>query len=164
MEYVARKFSKAKWLPKPFMVTGDIAADAVTGCLRTSDNKLSLWRCANDRNSVEEVALALATTYDGPSKTDVVVFPLADLESANISVESSVGGSLIEELNERHMDAIELTSDRLSMIAQIVSRYVDREAHSYRFTLESVRQLVKTAERNGRLSKSDLKAGFQEAI
>ena len=50
MEYLVRKISEAKWKVMDFMNGDDISADAISGgCLRTYSNKLSLWKCKNDK-------------------------------------------------------------------------------------------------------------------
>ena len=67
MEFMARKFSRAKWGPEiPFeeseILTEAVPADAVTACLRTSGNRLSMWQFdVQEKQDLEEAVLALAS-------------------------------------------------------------------------------------------------------
>ena len=48
MKSLARKISRAKWEAVEAFGPHAIGADAVTPCLRTTDNALSLWECDVD--------------------------------------------------------------------------------------------------------------------
>src|SRR5688500_9623941 len=104
LDKLARKFSRAKWEKPSFIQDDDIPADAVTGCLRTIDNKLSFWECTHDSLSIEEVVLALATgpKYDTPDKMHIVVVDREELLAEGLCLVNSPGDTAVVELRSRH--------------------------------------------------------------
>src|SRR6266536_3514288 len=103
LERSARKFSRAKWERPAFISSSDIPADAITGCLKTQDNKLSLWDCADDNGSVEEAVLALATgsKYDSLEKMHITTLVIAEMKSQGLSLANTRGDTAVEDLRER---------------------------------------------------------------
>jgi hypothetical protein len=89
VEYFARKINRPKWEPKLFMGPDDIAADAVTGCLKTTGNTLSLWECSNDLADIHRIALALALGIDTDriDTIDVVLLPKSAFEGRGFTLE-----------------------------------------------------------------------------
>lgn len=65
MEYLARKFTPAKWTGSKIPEGETVSADALTADLRTTNNALSTWACDPDDRDVKEVALAFASTIIG---------------------------------------------------------------------------------------------------
>ena len=83
---LARKISLSKWRTKPYLAVDAIRADAITGCLRTRDDRLSVWRCKNDPKDVDEVFLALATGSKSSKfeTMDIVVLSENELDRAGL--------------------------------------------------------------------------------
>ncbi len=86
MSMLARKISRSKWASKPYLKPDAIRADAITNCLKTKDDRLSLWRCADDQWDVAEAFLALATgsKISKVETMDIVVLPENELEEAGL--------------------------------------------------------------------------------
>lgn len=163
---LARKISRAKWDPAEYLEEDEIRADAVTGCLRTSNDSLSWWYCEGDKQDVEEVALALAT---GPKfkrfeKIDLVVLPEADLLAHGVAAESTEGDTPIKELRSRHVNVVGLDLERLAKIARILAPRIRSNNSVFRFTKARLMTLVRTAIQDKRLDLDDLNKKLRDEL
>jgi hypothetical protein len=144
----------------------DIAADAVTGCLRTSSNALSLWVCSEDAESIEDIVLALAT---GPEKShfeavQFLVVPRVELEGIGLDLQDSSGDTLVVDLQNRHVDAVEVTLRDLTKVAHVFSQRLSKDQGYHRFTKKEVEKLVLRAIDSGRLQLADLHPQLREKL
>jgi hypothetical protein len=158
LDKLARKFSRAKWEKPSFIQDDDIPADAVTGCLRIIDNKLSFWECTHDSLSIEEVVLALATgpKYDTPDKMHIVVVDREDLLAEGLCLVNSPGDTAVVELRSRHLDMTELTLVKLVKLARITDRKVKTDANCHLFTRMQVARIIKGAISHRRIKPDEL--------
>ncbi len=164
---LARKISRAKWEPIGYLAENEIRADAISGgCLRTSGDTLSWWRCSGDEDDVAEVALALAT---GPNKTnfdkiDVVVLPEEELAVAGLTTKPEAGDTLIKDLKSRHVNVVRLDVERLAMIARILALRIRTGKNVFTFTRGKLKTLVSTAIKAERVNRNDLDEKLQEEL
>ena len=166
MNMLARKISRAKWNPKAYLAETEIRADAISGCLRTTDDKLSWWRCTDDKKNVAEVALALAA---GPKiekfeRIVVVVVPEAVLANAELASELTEGETAVKDLQSRHVDLVKLDVERLAKVARILSPRIRSDDEVFRFTRAEVINLVITAIDDERLNANDLHEELQAKL
>ena len=157
-ERSARKFSRAKWERPAFISSSDIPADAITGCLKTQDNKLSLWDCADDNGSVEEAVLALATgsKYDSLEKMHITTLVIAEMKSQGLSLANTRGDTAVEDLRERHLEVDKLTLNQLIKFAELMAANIYSNDHCFIFTRKDVARIVKTAISQQRLDGQNL--------
>ncbi len=147
-ERSARKFSRAKWERPAFISDNEIPADAITVCLRTQDNKLSLWNCEDDDRIVEEAVLALATgsKYDSLEKMHITTLVIGEMKSHGLSLSNATpGDTAVEELRERHTEVVELTLGRLTKFAELMAANIYANNHCFIFTRKDVAKIKKTA-------------------
>lgn len=165
MEHVARKFSRAKWEVLSFMDDNDIAADAITSCLKTVNNTLSFWNCTEEQSTVEEVVLALAT---GPKsrleKLHLLALSNEDLQVAGLSLRQSDGQTVVQDLRNRHVDMIELTLVKLSRVAHLMASQIRGEVKYHLFTKRKVREIVRKAISSKRVSIDNLPDQIKEDL
>lgn len=162
--YLARKITRAKWDPKGDLPDGEIAADAVTGDLRTKGNTLSFWRCHSAMNSdLEDAALAIAATWDRLDKLDLVWLATCDIQVAKLTLKETAGKTPVTDLIKRHVDLCKLDYVRLGKVAQMVAIAIGDKQHR-RFTKASVRDLLVQAVREERLSLDKLSEGLRDEI
>jgi hypothetical protein len=174
LKYLARKINRNKWNTISHDGSTDIQADALTGCLRTQSNGLSVWQCDTARSDVSEIVLAL-TLVDSKSRIDkmyVVLIDRNDIESNGISLEVTSGNTLIEGLQPRHRDLADLTMTKLCRLAQLISRQVENYdgqenaeiscLHS--FTKTQVANIIRNAINSGRVKKEQLSESIQKGI
>ena len=157
-ERSARKFSRAKWERPAFISGSDIPADAITGCLRTQDNKLSLWDCADDNGSVEEAVLALATgsKYDSLEKMHITTLVIAEMKSQGLSLANTRGDTAVEDIRERHLEVDKLTLIQLTKFAELMAANIYYNDHCFIFTRKDVARIIKTAISKQRLDGQNL--------
>ncbi len=157
---LARKISRAKWEPKGYLGDDEIRADAVTGCLRTSDDALSWWRCADDEQDVAEVALALAMPVEigkqKIDKIDVVLLQDADLVGLGLSLNPTVGIAIVDDLRSRHVDVVYFDLERLARLARLLAPRIRSETKVFTFTRSQVKALLKAALDKNRFKEDKL--------
>ena len=163
---LARKINRAKWHHREYLAETEIRADAITGCLRTTDDTLSWWRCTSDEEDVAEVALALAVgpKTDRFDKIDVVVLPRAILADAELAFESTEGETPVKDLRSRHVDLVRLDVERLAKVARILAPRIRERDNVFTYTAKTVRALVTTAIDEKRLNADDLNEKLQEKL
>lgn len=150
-EHLARKISRAKWDERDDLGAGEIAADAVTGDLRTSGNALSLWLCgAGGDSEIRSVVLALAAAGGRLDKFDIAWVPVSDVEQAGILLRSTVRETRVGGLRDRHVDACSLDAVRLARFAGILGSYI-RNGQYRRFTRAEVLGVLRESVRDGAL-------------
>jgi hypothetical protein len=174
LEYFARMINRGKWDSVSYNGLPDIQADAMTVCLRTSSNELSVWQCDTARSDVSEVvlALALADKKDRIDKMHVVLVHQNDIENDGISQKSTLGNTLVIDLRTRHRDLINLTMTKICMLARRISveveNYADQEraelSCSHSFTKTEVTNIIRNAIKDGRVKKEELPEKIKNAI
>jgi len=162
---LARKITRSKWTPKPYLSPEGIRADAITGCLRTKDDSLSLWRCTSDGHEIDQVFLALAT---GPLNSDfdtmdIVLVPENNLVEEGLIIEGIQGDTTIENLRLRHVDLVQLDLDKLGKFAKLLAARI-RESHVRRKTVAQIKELVRNALSTGILRRDELNEGLRAKI
>jgi hypothetical protein len=71
MSLLVRKIDKGKWLQTNISGGEDVSADAVTNCLRTKGNALSVWGVETEAE-IDEAVLAIVTGHQHLETIDVV--------------------------------------------------------------------------------------------
>lgn len=166
MEYLARKINRNKWPGVSNNGITDFQADAITGCLRTLNNELSVWQCDTARSDVGEVvlALALADKRDRIDKIHVALIHKDHVENDGITQKPTLGHTLVVDLCSRHRDLVNLTMTKLCLLAGRISteveNYSDKEradiSCSHSFTKKDVTDIIRNAVRAGRVKKEEL--------
>ena len=156
-EYLARKVSRAKWEPCEYITQGGIRADAITGCLRTKDDTLSLWQCQNIEDDITEVVLALSTAMERLDTINIVLLDRENLGSNGVSLQETPGNTPVAELCSRHIDIVNLDMSRLCIVANHVASKIRNNADCYTFTKTQIRKLLCKAIQEQRLKIDDLK-------
>lgn len=122
MPVLVRMISPAKWKQDSDLSSGAIAADAVTGDLRTVQNRLSFWRCVTSNPlEIERVALALAAGLERLDRLDLILLEEEDLRHRGLDIRSTPGNTPISSLRTHHVDVDQLNLSRLGSIAQLIA-------------------------------------------
>lgn len=132
--YLIRKISRAKWESNSSLLPEEIGADAITGCLRTFNNSLSVWQCGQVQREedIKEAILALAASMERIDKIDVVIIDKSALEEKGIALEPTPGNTPVEDLRDKHLDIIRLDTSRLCLIAQYIAEKIRRNTKKIR--------------------------------
>ncbi len=164
MDHLARKINKSKWEPLESMQPEAVGADALTACLRTTGNDLSVWDCHNNELDVAEVVLALAANFQRLDKLWVVVISRTDVESSGITIKATKGQTHVADLRLRHRDLASLDIERLARVAHLVAKSARTDGTWYFFGKPDVKELLSTAISAGRLNRADLAPDLSKAI
>lgn len=164
--YLARKISRAKWVPCTYIPQDGIRADAITACLRTQQDTLSVWQCQSLDNDIAEVVLALSTVMDRAETINIVLLDRENLNSDGLSLEETPNNTdtKIEDLRSRHVDIINLDMSKLCIVARHVAAKTRDNTDCFIFTKKQVKELICKAIREQRLKINDLKQPMQTEI
>lgn len=155
MPIYIRKISRAKWQKghSEGSIPSDANADAITGCTRTSDNTLSLWKI-DEENMVNEAVLALATSLQRLDGFDVLLMDDNQIEGV-FKLEQTSGNTPIEDLKDKHYDILELKHSSLGTISDVIINQLNKN-RVLKFSRSQVKALINTAIKDNRLSKEQL--------
>ncbi|MBF0475703.1 MAG: hypothetical protein HQK59_07690 [Deltaproteobacteria bacterium] len=162
MPFLVRKITKAKWMQGDIFNDADISADAVTNCLKTTQNALSTWQISSE-DELPEAVLAIVSNSDNCDKIDVVCLDRDSLESQGIRLEQSQGITPVEELKNRHVDISGLTYRSLGTVANEIAQEI-RQKRDVKYTKNDIKKLLGDAIANGRLQKENLSESLRNKL
>lgn len=163
--YLVRKIDRKKWEPNPGLQQNEISADAVTANLKTTENKLSLWKCeVAEPKELEQIALALGAAGERIDKIDIVWVAKEILDKDGIKLVESSGTTPVAELRSRHMDAVLLDLSRIGKVAHCLADAIRIGEQHYRFSYNQVKELVCTAVQQGLVTASDLSERIRSEV
>lgn len=145
MTYLLRKFSYAKWKGNKEFPPMNFTADAITNCIKTSRNQLSVWISeSNDfsKPEVEKLVVALATTMDKPDVMDFVWLNTEWFQNENIPLVFNKGTSKYESLNDRHRDLSNLDLNGLSKVGKHIVEKMEEPGNRKRYSKNEILKLV----------------------
>ncbi|MBM0283432.1 hypothetical protein [Pseudomonas chlororaphis] len=142
-----RKISLAKWKNSLAVGPEYISADAVTGCLRTSENTLSVWKNESEVEYDQSV-LALLASLTSMETIDIVRLGVEELEQKNLELAETEGDTRAKGLENLHRDIINLDHAALKSVAEIVKAKV-AENKSIRFRKPDIKVILNKAVAEG---------------
>lgn len=159
MPILVRRINRAKWEQ---IINEDDAsdssADAITNCLKTTNNDLSVWKIEN----IEQLDDAIIALITGGQQTKLstlhYVLINEDVLLANgLDIAETEGDTTIVSLKNTHRDITNLTYTRLGIVKNIVLGCLAEDPNKETFiTRAKLKVLLKNAIENGKVSKSDL--------
>lgn len=161
MSLLIRKINRNKWLQVD-NPPDDISADAITGCMRTQRNTLSVWEVP-DENKIDEAVLAIVSAGDHLETVDVVQIDREYLGENEIDCIQTKGRTLVEDLADTHIDLSNLAYKELGIIAyHIADKF--RQGKVERYTAGRIKGLLKDAIQKKRLEITDLGDSISEKL
>ena len=145
MGVCVRKISKSKW-PSEEILAGKtdeevlpfLKADALTSCLRTSKDELSLWTVENTTDEeIKKAILALITNsrLERLDRIQVVYFDEDKVKQSGLTLKKSPGDTVISTYTNLHQDMTELNYERMGKVsALITSALRDKKIKKYNET------------------------------
>ncbi|EHU3347470.1 hypothetical protein AXY20_RS09525 [Acinetobacter baumannii] len=131
MTIFVRKISKAKWPSEEEIaekaldseIIPSVRADALTTCLKTSQNTLSVWAVENSSDEeIEKAILALITNakLERLNRIQVVYFSKDDVTRLDLPLEATDGDTVIESLSKLHNDLTDLNYEKLGKVSELI--------------------------------------------
>lgn len=165
MSVFVRKISRAKWPDDSIagnINNGDISADAITACLRTAANTLSVWSIPSEEH-LEDAVLAILAAGEKIETIDVAQLSPERLHASGIEYRQSAGETKVLELVKSHFDLVCLTYGKLGIVAQqVLDSIVDGKVQ--RFTIGRLKEILRRAIEEGRLSPDELSEKMKKAL
>ncbi|MHA1894133.1 MAG: hypothetical protein ACTSX4_06510 [Candidatus Helarchaeota archaeon] len=160
--YLIRKINKAKWFQINIMNDNDVSADAITNCLKTTKNTLSVWNIETE-DDIDKAVLAIVSSQDHIETIDVVILNTEKIKEYDINIIASTGNTPIEELKDLHKDLSELTFSKLGKIKDHIVERI-RNDKIKRYTKGKLKKMLLEAIKNGKLKLNDLNDSVQNKL
>ncbi|RXK57758.1 hypothetical protein ESA94_19760 [Lacibacter luteus] len=155
MPFLVRKINRAKWFQLDITKSDEVSADAITNCLKTTRNTLSVWHIESE-DDLDNAALAIVANQEHLDTIDVVILDENSLQKYSLDVVVSPGETPVSSLINAHRDIAELTFTKLG---QVKEHIIERIRHDKlkRYTVASLKKILLDAIAKGILQKNDLK-------
>lgn len=142
MGVCVRKISKSKWPAEEILadktdeeILPFLKADALTSCLRTSKDELSLWTVENtSEEEITKAILALITNsrLERLDRIQVVYFDEDNVTQAGLTLKKTPGDTVISTYTNLHQDMIELNYERMGKVSGLITSALrDRRIKKY---------------------------------
>ena len=161
MSLLIRKVNRNKWLQAD-QVPDDVSADAITGCMRTQRNTLSVWEVP-DENRIDDAVLAIVSAGDHLETIDVIQIDREHLEENQINCIQTEGRTPVEDLVDTHVDLCNLAYKELGIIAyHIADKFRQGKVECY--TKKRLKGILKDAIQKQRLEATDLEDAISDKL
>ncbi|MBD3267527.1 hypothetical protein GF373_12740 [bacterium] len=155
MTFVIRKIEINKWMQTPILQGQSPSADAITNCMKTTNNTLSLWDI-QDENEVEDAVLAIASQLDHLDTFDILVIEKSLIQEKALSLKSTEGKTPYKDFSNRHIDVANLDLDSLGRMAKVIIESI-RQNRQKRFTTSNLKRILADGIIQGKIQKTDIK-------
>jgi hypothetical protein len=159
MSILVRRIARAKWgeniIPDENGFT-DVPADAITNCLKTTDNSLSVWRIESEKE-LDDAILALITgkKQEKFSKIDYVLIDESRLLDNGLSLVDSDGDTVVDDLIKKHKNISNLSYKKLGAVKDLILDCINN-GKCRLFSKQQIKTLVKESIATGKLQKNKL--------
>ncbi|UYQ93957.1 hypothetical protein MKQ68_02465 [Chitinophaga horti] len=156
MPFVVRRINRAKW-DQLKDANGDVSADAITICLKTTNNDLSVWRI-DSLSDLEKAILALVTGACAVklSTIYIVVINEDDIKNKGLQLTPTDGDTTITSLVKLHQDISSLTYNKLGAVKDLILHCFSSPTTFQTYTRKQLKDLIKDAITNNSISISEL--------
>ena len=162
MPFVVRKIDYIKWNQRRIFEGEQPSADAITNCLKTTSNTLSLWSIV-DESEIEEAVLAIGSQFNDLDTIDILTIDPSLIMGSGLSVKKCPGLTPYRGFEERHLDVVDLDYKSLGMMAQVIIASL-RQGRSKRFLRDELKRIITRGVLEGKVQWSDLKKKVQKII
>jgi len=157
-----RKIERTKWLQNDITNGAEVSADAITNCLKTKNNSLSVWRIEDD-SAVEDAVLAIVSNSQHPDTIHVALLHEREVLASGFQLEAKLGVTRVERLRDTHCDICGLTYGSLGLIARLIVECFQQE-RVHTFTSGMIKNLLKKAIEEGELEEGDLEDSMRSKL
>ncbi len=161
MSLLVRKINKAKWKGADTQNT-DVGSDAITICLKTSSNALSVWEIDN-KGQLEDIILNFIIMQDRLSTFDVILIDRDEIEKLNFNLIDSPGNTPLESIIEIHRDITDLTYTKMGVIKDYILERIEKEFHQ-RISVGDSKKRLRDALENNVINIDILKKGVKSKV
>lgn len=159
MPILVRRINKAKW--EQIINENDISdtsADAITNCLKTTNNDLSVWKIET-LEQVDDAILALITGGQ-QAKLSTIHYVFINEEvllEKGLKLIETDGDTIVESLKKNHRDITNLTYSRLGVVKSLILESIEEYKGKEMFiTKAKLKSFLKKAIEDGKVDKTVL--------
>lgn len=162
MPFLVRKINKAKWFQFDILKFDEVSADAITNCLKTTGNTLSVLQIESEED-IEKAVLAIVANQDHLETVDFVILDAQSLIDHNINIVFTPGDTPVKSLVETHRDVTDLSYTKLGHVKEHLVQRI-RVDKIKRYTASSIKKILSKALSDGLIKREDLKESIREKI
>jgi hypothetical protein len=162
MAFFVRKIEYGKWVQRRILEGEPPSADAITNCMKTKWNTLSLWSI-NDETELEEAVLAIAAQLDHLDTIDVLVIDPFLIKNRELSLKGTPGLTPYIGFADKHLDVFNLDYASLGLMAEVIVESI-RQDRRERFTKSRLKKILVSGIDAGKVQWADLKPNVQNKI
>ncbi|HPO08131.1 MAG TPA: hypothetical protein PLZ55_05645 [bacterium] len=164
MSLLVKKIERAKWRENEIADGADVPADAITNCLRTKQDALSVWEIRS-QSDMHDAVLAIVAQSERKNleAIDIVLLGKSAVENARLCIKDEPGITVVEHLRNTHRDIVELRFSSLGRIADLIVEEF-RKKQVYRFTVGDLKKILNEAIEKGILDKHRLQERVRIAL
>lgn len=163
MSILVRRINRAKW-DQIDIYNDDSSADAITLCLKTTNNELSTWLVDSEDNiDIAILALITGSRQESLSTIHIVYFDESIIAEKSLNLTETLGDTLITTIKDKHRDIIELTYSKLGNVKDIVLDCL-RNNRFKTITKANLKTMLSKSIEQGLLDKSNLSEDIQKLL
>lgn len=173
MSVFVRKINKSKWPSQEDLsskcdeeILPALKADALTSCLRTSNNELSVWVVEDaSKDEINKAVLALITNQklERLDRMHIVYFEGADLEILKIDAQNSPGETIINEYKDLHKNITELNYEKIGKVCTIITSSL-RKGLTFSYPERELKNLILNAINSQLIDQKKLHMSLQQKL
>jgi len=162
MALQVRKINRAKWHELDVVNGAEIPADAITNCLRTQQNNLSVWRIKSE-DEIENAVLAISSGQQYLETFDIVILDSEYLEQKGIKFMVTEGQTAAKMPKDMHFHMVDLTYEKLGIVAyHIVEKFKEKKV--LRYTKKNLKDILNNAINEKRLDFNELSENIKNKL
>jgi hypothetical protein len=162
MALFVRKIEYSKWAQRRILEGEQPSADAITNCMKTTRNTLSLWSI-RDEGELDEAVLAIAAQGDHLDTIDVLKINPSLIKDRGLHVLKSQGLTPYAGFVNNHLDVVELDYTSLGIMAGVIVESI-RHGGWKRVTFGELKRILTKAIEEGKVEMVELKPDVQKKI
>lgn len=162
MSLIVRKINRAKWEQSDYHNSNDVSADAITLCMKTDGNTLSVWHITSE-NDIDKAVLAMATGCERIDKMDFVIIDVGLINKNNLTLNSTPGITPVDSMVESHRNIADLTYSKLGFVKDIIVDKLKNNQTKH-YTKSDLKKLILNAIEVGLIQQTALKASLLDKI
>lgn len=162
MSYLIRKITRSKWKDCDTNLETALSADAITNCLKTTGNTLSVWY-AKDDDDIIKAKIALLASLEKVDTIHIVILNLDEVVKNELIIEETDGKTAAKLLVNLHRDISKLSIDELKKVASLVRKNIV-DGKCERINERTFKQILNDAVSSNLIDKLDLPFGLAKYV
>jgi hypothetical protein len=162
MSFLVRKIDRSKWDQRKILDGEQPSADAITRCMKTTLNTLSLWSI-DAESEREEAVLAIASNFANLDAIDILLIDRSLMEEKGLALVPKTGLTPYHNFESKHLDVINLDYLSLGAMAEVTVESIRQQRHK-RFRESELIEILTNGVQAGKVQWSELKPDVQKKI